>query len=155
MKFLYLTFLALLFSFTSFAKIPVIDLGEWSEAYDDTIPRINRVQSQQFNEFESFYYLQSIGDTAVTVIKDSIWTDNYNNGKYQSVCKFRWTSPYDFELELISTNEPSRIPRFSPGKILHYRIISKTDDYFLINFNVEEVSYQFMMHPIRRKSRKE
>ena len=106
--------------------------SDW-EQIDGNLPtKLDSLECKKFLGYKTLYYLEAEGDTTHFTINNGYWTDFFKGGKYHSECAVTWTSPSDIQLEFIKSDYPPRMGLAKKGQKFIYRLIDKTDTYYLV-----------------------
>ena len=127
-------------------KSMVFDNGEWIPLDTDKTTKLTEDGCTEFKSYQNFYYLEPNGDTTKLKIIDDLWIDNFAGGKYNSYLKMKWLTPCDFQIELVETTEPQRKATFKRGDVFQYRILDKTDTYFLMMVSFDDIRQEFKLY---------
>jgi hypothetical protein len=120
--------------------------SDW-EVIDGNLPtKLDSVECRKILSYKTLSYLEGDGDTTYFTLGNGYWTDSFEGGKYHSKCAANWTSPSDLELEFLKSDYPPRMKTSKKGEKFTYRLIDKTDSYYVVTAHYGTIWCKFKVY---------
>ena len=103
--------------------------SDWQETKIEPESKVSAEDYQLFFKIGKFNYLESNGDTAIALITDSTYEDNFIDGTYSrlSLEKLRTS---EFVITFVESNNHIRKNFSKPGDQYRYKILERHSNYF-------------------------